>query len=110
MRNGATANNLKLLLKVLEVRLTCFKLFLLLFQEDFKSLTAAVFVIKPERFWEKHKSSVTGKYSYEVQTIQLDQLTRTIDVNQIIGEFGGQLNYNHAEWLEIRKVRVDWKL
>jgi hypothetical protein len=64
-----------------------------------------VFVVKPERFWEKHKASVaSGKYSYDVQTIQLDQLTRSIDIGQIIREFGGQLNYNHLEWLEIRRV------
>lgn len=70
-------------------------------------MTALVYVIKPEKFWEKHKASVTsGKYSYEIQTIPLDQLTKHIDSGQIIREFGGQLNYNHTEWLEIRKVRL----
>ncbi|KAI6182063.1 CRAL-TRIO domain-containing protein [Aphelenchoides bicaudatus] len=43
MRNGATGNTLKSLLKT--------------FEEEFKKFLAAVFIIKPEKFWEKHKAS-----------------------------------------------------
>lgn len=87
MRNGATGNILKSLLKTLEVLSRSSSFMFFSFQEEFKNLTAVVFVVKPEKFWEKHKASVTsGKYSFDVQTVQLDQLTKTIDLGQIIRE------------------------
>jgi hypothetical protein len=47
---------------------------------------------------------VNGKYAFEVQTLPLDQLTKHIDFGQIPQEFGGQLHYNHTEWIDIRRT------
>lgn len=77
-----------------------------------------VFIIKPDNFWEKHKTSVaTGKYKFDIQMISVDNLIKYIDINQILKyffkifflkflfrEFGGSLFYDHDEWLEIRVV------
>lgn len=79
------------------------------FQDFFPGNLAAVYVIKPDNFWDRQKTSVSaGKYKkLDVQMISVDELTKYIDAHQIIRPFGGSLGYDHDEWLELRLVRPD---
>ncbi|VDN36394.1 unnamed protein product [Gongylonema pulchrum] len=75
-------------------------------QEHFPAEVHAVLIIKPDKFWEKHKTSVsTGKYKFDVQMISVDGLTRYIDPSQLTRDLGGSLFYDHDEWLETRMVK-----
>lgn len=71
--------------------------------ECFPGVVADVFIIKPEKFWEKHKTSASsGKYKFEVHMISADSLTKHIDLGQIPREMGGALSHDHDEWLDLR--------
>ncbi|VDK41952.1 unnamed protein product [Anisakis simplex] len=89
MRKGTTWNNVKPILKCI--------------QEHFPAIVHVVLIIKPDNFWEKHKTSVsTSKYKFEVQMISVDGLLRYIDPTQLTRDLGGTLFYDHDEWLETR--------
>uniref|UniRef100_A0A915CN38 CRAL-TRIO domain-containing protein n=1 Tax=Ditylenchus dipsaci TaxID=166011 RepID=A0A915CN38_9BILA len=89
MRKGTTWNVVKPVLKCL--------------QEFFPGTVTAVLIIKPDNFWEKHKTSVsTGKYKFDIQMISIDNLTKYMDAGQIVREFGGSLFYDHEDWLDLR--------
>ncbi|VDN43285.1 unnamed protein product [Gongylonema pulchrum] len=61
-----------------------------LHDEHFPAEVHAVLIIKPDKFWEKHKTSVsTGKYKFDVQMISVDGLTRYIDPSQLTRDLGG---------------------
>lgn len=75
------------------------------FQEHFPAVVHVVLIIKPDNFWEKHKTSVSsGKYKFEVQMISVDGLMRYIEPAQLTRDLGGTLFYDHDEWLETRLV------
>lgn len=64
-----------------------------------------MYIIKSDSFWEKHKASVSmGKFKFEIQSVGAESLTKTIDANQVLREFGGCLYYDHDAWLELRVV------
>lgn len=89
MRKGTTWNNVKPILKCI--------------QEHFPAVVHVVLIIKPDNFWEKHKTSVSsGKYKFEVQMISVDGLMRYIEPAQLTRDLGGTLFYDHDEWLETR--------
>lgn len=69
---------------------------------------AAVYVIKPDNFWDRQKTSASaGKYKkLDVQMISVDELTKYIDAHQIVRQFGGSLSYDHDEWLDLRLVSM----
>uniref|UniRef100_A0A0N5AUT5 CRAL-TRIO domain-containing protein n=1 Tax=Syphacia muris TaxID=451379 RepID=A0A0N5AUT5_9BILA len=71
--------------------------------DHFPASVHIVLIIKPDNFWEKHKTSASsGKYKFEVQMISVENLTKFIEPSQLTREFGGTLFYDHDEWLEMR--------
>uniref|UniRef100_A0A1I7W4X0 CRAL-TRIO domain-containing protein n=1 Tax=Loa loa TaxID=7209 RepID=A0A1I7W4X0_LOALO len=89
MRKGTTWNNVKPILKCI--------------QEHFPAEVHTVLIIKPDKFWEKHKTSVSsGKYKFDIQMISVEGLTRYVDSSQLTRDLGGSLLYDHDEWLETR--------
>uniref|UniRef100_A0A914WP59 CRAL-TRIO domain-containing protein n=2 Tax=Plectus sambesii TaxID=2011161 RepID=A0A914WP59_9BILA len=89
MRHGITWNAVKPILKTL--------------QDHFPGTVHMVYIIKPDRFWEKHKASIaSAKYKFEVQMISVENLSRFIDPSQLTAEFEGTLAYDHDDWLELR--------
>ncbi|KAM3722372.1 Kalirin [Dirofilaria immitis] len=98
MRKGTTWNNVKPILKCI--------------QEHFPAEVHAVLIIKPDKFWEKHKTSVSsGKYKFDIQMISVEGLMRYVDSSQLTRDLGGSLFYDHDEWLEIRMEleRLIWQ-
>ncbi|VDM96077.1 unnamed protein product [Thelazia callipaeda] len=89
MRKGTTWNNVKPILKTI--------------QEHFPAEVHTVLIIKPDKFWEKHRTSVSsGKYKFDIQMISVEGLTRYVDSSQLTRELGGSLFYDHDEWLDTR--------
>uniref|UniRef100_A0A9J2P1L7 DH domain-containing protein n=1 Tax=Ascaris lumbricoides TaxID=6252 RepID=A0A9J2P1L7_ASCLU len=85
MRKGTTWNNVKPILKCI--------------QEHFPAVVHVVLIIKPDNFWEKHKTSVSsGKYKFEVQMISVDGLMRYIEPAQLTRDLGGTLFYDHDDF------------
>ena len=107
MRGKTTWNGVKPILKVLH--------------EHFPGQINCVYVIKPDKFWEKQKANLgTTKYKFDVrclvftaqlkehfvqvQMISLEALHKTIDPAQLIRTIGGNMYYDHDEWLQTRIV------
>ncbi|TKR93467.1 hypothetical protein L596_007920 [Steinernema carpocapsae] len=90
MRKGTPWANVKPILKCL--------------QEFFPAHVQFALIIKPDKFWEKHKASVStsGKYKFSLQMISVEDLVRYIDLNQLTRDLGGTLFYDHDEWMECR--------
>jgi triple functional domain protein len=74
-----------------------------LINEYFPGKVIAVYIIvKGNNFFKT--SSTSGKYKFHVQEITDEKtLTKFIDSSQLLKEFGGNLHYDHDEWIEIRK-------
>ncbi|XP_003372836.1 putative PH domain protein [Trichinella spiralis] len=69
----------------------------------FSKQVQSVYLVKPDRFWEKHKATVaSNKYKFEVHTVSVENLVKYIDRNQLTAEFDGTYPYNHEEWLNLR--------
>ncbi|CAG2201071.1 TRIO [Mytilus edulis] len=72
-------------------------------QECFPGSIYIAFIIKPEKFWEKQRTSLgSAKYAFETCMISLDNLTKSIDPTQLTREFDGALEYNHEQWIQLR--------
>ncbi|XP_013406605.1 kalirin isoform X3 [Lingula anatina] len=86
---GSTWNNVKPILKAL--------------QECFPGNVNITFIIKPEKFWEKQRTSIgSSKYKFETHMISIDSLLKIVDSDQLTADFDGTLNYFHEEWIELR--------
>jgi triple functional domain protein len=72
-------------------------------QENFSELVHQVLIIKPENFWQKQRSSIaSNKYKFEVTTISIQAIGKTIDMSQLTSDFEGFFHYDHSQWLELR--------
>ncbi|CAD6184380.1 unnamed protein product [Caenorhabditis auriculariae] len=68
-----------------------------------------VFIIKPDKFWEKQKAQISlGSWRFEVQMISPEGLTKYVDMNQLPRVIGGSHPYDHDDWLEIRLDLEKW--
>ncbi|ULU11864.1 hypothetical protein L3Y34_015326 [Caenorhabditis briggsae] len=69
-----------------------------------------VFIIKPEKFWEKQKAQMSlGTWDFEVEMISFESLIKIIDSSQLPKSIsGGNYPYDHDEWLEIRMDLEKW--
>uniref|UniRef100_A0AC34RA88 CRAL-TRIO domain-containing protein n=1 Tax=Panagrolaimus sp. JU765 TaxID=591449 RepID=A0AC34RA88_9BILA len=73
-------------------------------QDFFPGTVSAVFIIKQDNFLDKLKlNSSSNKYKFDVHDISMENLTRFIDSSQLLKEFGGNLHYDHEEWIELRR-------
>lgn len=96
-------------------------------QESFSSHIHTALLIKPDTFWQKHKTNLgSAKLSFEVtpptgeavrlpapqnnhllwslQTslVSVEGLSRLVDPSQLTSDLGGSLEYDHVEWTELR--------
>lgn len=86
---GTTWNTVKPILKVL--------------QESFPVKIHTAYIIKPENFWQKQRTSLgSAKYKFETSMIAVETLTKYIDPSQLTSDLDGTLNYDHNLWIELR--------
>ncbi|KAK2576355.1 hypothetical protein KPH14_005709 [Odynerus spinipes] len=93
---GATWDSVKPILKVLH--------------EHFHRSVHVAFIIKPENFWQKQRTSLAKqkKYNFEINTISLEALTKVIDPSQLTADLDGSLQYDHAQWIDTRLAVEDF--
>jgi hypothetical protein len=78
-------------------------------QENFGDLIHQVFIIKPDNFWQKQRSSIaSNKYKFEVTTISIQSIGKVIDLSQLTSDFDGFLHYDHTKWIELRLAFEDF--
>ncbi|UYV76149.1 TRIO [Cordylochernes scorpioides] len=88
---GTTWNAVKPILKVL--------------QENFPAKVHAAYIIKPENFWQKQRTSLgSAKYKFETTVLSLESLGKYIDSSQLTTDLEGTLLYHHGTWLELRQA------
>ncbi|KFD69652.1 hypothetical protein M514_02017 [Trichuris suis] len=91
MRNKVSWNNVKPIFRCL--------------QDIFPGQVLAVYLVKQDSFWEKHKATVaSNKYKFEVHCVSPENLHKYIDPNQLTADFDGTYPYDHEEWLSLRMV------
>ncbi|XP_014470162.1 PREDICTED: triple functional domain protein isoform X3 [Dinoponera quadriceps] len=93
---GTTWDSIKPILKVLH--------------EHFHRTVHVAFLIKPENFWQKQRTSLAKqkKYNFEINTISLEALVKVIDPSQLTADLDGSLQYDHAQWIDTRLVVEDF--
>ncbi|XP_070163539.1 triple functional domain protein isoform X5 [Polyergus mexicanus] len=93
---GTTWDSIKPILKVLH--------------EHFHRIVHVAFLIKPENFWQKQRTSLgkQKKYNFEINTISLEALVKVIDPSQLTSDLDGSLQYDHAQWIDTRLVVEDF--
>ncbi|XP_055949371.1 triple functional domain protein-like isoform X1 [Argiope bruennichi] len=86
---GTTWNTVKPILKVL--------------QEAFPIKIHTAYIIKPENFWQKQRTSLgSAKYKFETSMISVETLSKYIDPSQLTSDLDGTLPYDHNLWIELR--------
>lgn len=101
-------------------------------QEHFPSSVHQALVVKPDNFWQKQRTTIGAhKYKFEVsldpyrsyaflafgyfiktticfQTtmISLEALPKVIDSSQLTPDLEGTLQYDHAQWIDLRLVSI----
>ncbi|XP_052674047.1 kalirin-like isoform X2 [Crassostrea angulata] len=81
-------------------------------QDCFPDSINIAYIIKPEKFWEKKRTSLgSAKYNFETCMISVDGLSKFIDCSQLTREFEGSLEYNHEQWIQLRLMLEEfiWK-
>ncbi|XP_030210124.1 kalirin isoform X1 [Gadus morhua] len=72
-------------------------------QESFSTRIASALLIKPDNFWQKHKTNLgSAKLSFETSLVSVEGLSRLVDPSQLTSDLGGSLEYDHVEWTELR--------
>ncbi|XP_037618055.1 kalirin-like isoform X2 [Sebastes umbrosus] len=72
-------------------------------QESFSSNIHTALLIKPDTFWQKHKTNLgSAKLSFETSLVSVEGLSRLVDPSQLTADLGGSLEYDHVEWTELR--------
>ncbi|XP_019716225.1 kalirin-like isoform X2 [Hippocampus comes] len=72
-------------------------------QESFSSNIHTAVLIKPDTFWQKHKTNLgSAKLSFETNLVSVEGLSRLVDPSQLTSDLGGSLEYDHVEWTELR--------
>ncbi|KAL5006006.1 hypothetical protein ScPMuIL_017164 [Solemya velum] len=81
-------------------------------QECFPGNIYIAYIIKPEKFWEKQRTSLgSAKYNFETSMISVDNLSKVIEPFQLTREFDGTLEYDHEQWIHLRLMLEEfiWK-
>ncbi|XP_046409767.1 kalirin isoform X2 [Neodiprion fabricii] len=92
---GATWGTVKPILKVLH--------------EHFPGSVHVAFIIKPDNFWQKQRTSLgSHKYKFETNMISLEALSKVIDPSQLTADLDGTLQYDHAQWIDTRLAVEDF--
>ncbi|XP_066996303.2 kalirin [Anabrus simplex] len=92
---GATWNSVKPILKVL--------------QEHFPGSVHIAYIIKPDNFWQKQRTSLgSHKCKFETSMIGVEALPKIIDTSQLTGDLEGTLHYDHSQWIDMRLALEDF--
>ncbi|XP_014209362.1 triple functional domain protein, partial [Copidosoma floridanum] len=88
----------------------CVKPILKVLHDHFHHSVYAAFLIKPENFWQKQRTSLAKqkKYNFEINTVNLEALARNIDPTQLTADLDGSLPYDHAHWIDSRLAVEDF--
>lgn len=81
-------------------------------QECFPAKIHAAYIIKPDNFWQKQRTSMgSSKYKFETNMISPEALLKYIDPSQLTSDLDGTLPYDHGQWLELRMAleKFLWK-
>ncbi|XP_058807994.1 kalirin-like, partial [Phymastichus coffea] len=78
--------------------------------DNFQHSVFVAFLIKPENFWQKQRTSLAKqkKYNFEINTVNLEALARNIDPSQLTADLEGSLQYDHAQWIDVRLALEDF--
>jgi hypothetical protein len=72
-------------------------------EENFNYHIHHVFIIKPDTFWQKQKTSfASAKYNFEHSLISSDQLVKYIDASQLTHDLDGTLSYSNDSFVDFR--------
>ncbi|XP_052746705.1 kalirin isoform X1 [Bicyclus anynana] len=72
-------------------------------QEHFSSSVHQALVVKPDNFWQKQRTTIGAhKYKFETTMISLEALPKVIDSSQLTPDLDGTLQYDHAQWIDLR--------
>ncbi|KAF1371456.1 hypothetical protein PFLUV_G00278080 [Perca fluviatilis] len=86
-------------------------------QETFSSSIHSALLIKPDTFWQKHRTNLgsakltfekhrtnlgSAKLTFETSLVSVEGLSRLVDPSQLTSDLGGSLEYDHVEWTELR--------
>ncbi|KAK6165753.1 hypothetical protein SNE40_022615 [Patella caerulea] len=78
-------------------------------QECFPGNINIAYIIKPEKFWEKQRTSLgSAKYNFETSMISVDSLNKAVDPGHLTREFDGTLDYDHEQWIQLRLMLEDF--
>ncbi|KAL3855027.1 hypothetical protein ACJMK2_014257 [Sinanodonta woodiana] len=81
-------------------------------QECFPGNINIAYIIKPEKFWEKQRTSIgSSKYNFETMMLSIESLAKAIEPSQLTREFDGTLEYEHEQWIQLRLMLEEfiWK-
>ncbi|CAE1271123.1 Kalirin,Triple functional domain protein [Acanthosepion pharaonis] len=81
-------------------------------QDCFPGNIHMAIIIKPEKFWEKQRTSLgSAKYNFETNMLSVDNLVKFIESSQLTREFDGTLDYDHEQWIQLRLMLEEfiWK-
>lgn len=82
----------------------------LVFQEFFPGIIHTVYVLRPASFLQKALSEVSSKlfkeeFRFKVLVCSsVEEMYEYFDRSQLTPDFGGELQYSHAEWIQQRIV------
>nr|XP_013189026.1 unnamed protein product [Amyelois transitella] len=72
-------------------------------QEHFSSSVHQALVVKPDNFWQKQRTTIGAhKYKFDTTMISLEALPKVIDSSQVPTDLEGTLQYDHAQWIDLR--------
>ncbi|ESO86296.1 hypothetical protein LOTGIDRAFT_220800 [Lottia gigantea] len=78
-------------------------------QECFPGNINIAYIIKPEKFWEKQRTSLgSAKYNFETSMISVDSLNKAVEPSHLTREFDGTLEYDHEQWIQLRLMLEDF--
>ncbi|XP_053624403.1 kalirin isoform X1 [Plodia interpunctella] len=77
-------------------------------QEHFSSSVQQALVVKPDNFWQKQRTTIGAhKYKFDTTMISLEALPKVIDSSQVPTDLDGTLQYDHAQWIDLRLALED---
>ncbi|CAG0918915.1 unnamed protein product [Notodromas monacha] len=74
-----------------------------LLQECLGSSIHCALILKPDNFWQKHRTSLgSQKYKFETVMVSLENISRYVEASNLTPELEGTCPYDHALWIELR--------
>ncbi|VDP81528.1 unnamed protein product [Schistosoma mattheei] len=75
------------------------ELYVLVLEECLGQDVTLTFIIKPDKFLEKHKAQLaSGKFSFEIQLVSVESLFREVDPSQLTSEMEVSFTFSKQLW------------